>query len=119
MKRIALALLLFLPLAACTSNLAGSARDTAAALNGVIVAAQAQNQSCVTNPTAATCTLITKGIAAENALITATETYCGWSTTNPPAAGAVCVPVASGEALLTASIANATLFITEIKGVLK
>lgn len=98
-----------------------NARDVAAGLNGVLTTAQAQNlASCQANPTQSTCQLINRGVSGQNALITATETYCGWSTSAPPPDPTVqCVPVKSAEAALTAAIANATELTTEIKGVLK
>ena len=115
------------------SPLEQKARDTAAALSGSIVAAQAQYQtSCAANPKQEVCQLINRGVAGENALITAVETYCGWAPTNPsaPNAGApgapttaappdptaTCVPVKSAQAALQAAIANATALTLEIKG---
>jgi hypothetical protein len=102
------------------SPVQNNARDTSAALQGAIVAAQAQYQaSCTANAAQEACTTINKAVAAQNALITATESYCGWSTTNPPASPtAACVPVATAEAGLQTAIANATTFITQIKGIL-
>jgi 7-keto-8-aminopelargonate synthetase-like enzyme len=115
--------LLFVPLlaatlilSACHSTLQGTARDTAAALSGALVAAQAQNQeSCVPNPNQAICQTINKAIAANNALITATETYCGLVVTAMPNPAATCTPVSSAAAALTAAIANASPFVAEIQ----
>jgi len=110
--------LLALVLAACPSNVVTVARDTAAALQGAIIAAQSANQaSCTATPTGANCVLINKAISAENALITATEAYCGWSATAPPTnPQATCTPVSTLSGALNAAITNATTFITELKG---
>jgi hypothetical protein len=121
MKKLALSLLL--PLLVCLvacSPLEQQARNTAAALQGAIVAAQGQyHDTCTSNPKQNSCGIINNAISGENALITAVETYCGWSATNPPAdPNATCVPVKTAQAGLQAAIANATTFITELKGVI-
>jgi len=106
-----------LVLAGC-SPIEEKARDTAAALSGSIVAAQSQYQTtCAANPSQQVCQLINKGVAGENALITAVETYCGWSASvAAPDPTAPCVPVKSAEAGLEAAIANAAELTLEIKG---
>jgi len=100
------------------SPIENQARDTAAALSGSIVAAQTKYQAnCTANPSQQICGLINQGVSGENALITAVETYCGWSPTlAPPDATATCVPVKSAQAALQAAIANATALTLEIKG---
>jgi hypothetical protein len=100
------------------SPLEQKARDTAAALSGSIVAAQAQYQaSCAANPTQNVCQLINRGVSGENALVTAVETYCGWDTTvGPPDPTAQCVAVKSAQAALEAAIANAATLTLQIKG---
>ena len=110
-------------LAACImltgcSPLEQNARNTAAALQGVIVAAQAKyHDSCVANPSQTVCQQINNGVSGENALVTAIETYCGWSPTAPPSdPNATCVPVKSATAGLTAAISNANTLTIEIKG---
>ena len=117
--------LLALSLASCMVMLGcqpieNSARDTAAALSGSIVAAQSKYQtSCVANPSQSVCQLINKGVHGENALISPVETYCGWSVTlAPPDPTAVCVPVKSAQAGLQAAISNAAALTLEIKGAL-
>lgn len=106
-------------LAGC-SPIENRARDTAAALSGSIVAAQAKYQtSCAAHPAQGICQTINRAVSGENALITAVETYCGWSPTlAPPDPTAKCEPVKSAEAALQAAIANATLLTLEIKGTL-
>lgn len=106
-----------LPMMGC-SPIENQARDTAAALSGAIVAAQTQYQaSCVANPNQQVCQLIDQGVAGENALITAVETYCGWTATvAPPDVTAQCVPVKSAQAALEAAITNASTLTLEIKG---
>lgn len=114
---VGLLLVCFLPMLGC-SPIENQARDTAAALSGAIVAAQAQYEaSCVTNPNQQVCQLINRGVSGENALVTAVETYCGWTpSVAPPDATAECVPVKSAQAALQAAIANATTLTLEIKG---
>lgn len=121
MKRIALMplLLVCLILTAC-SPIEVSARNASAALQGLLVAAQAKyHDSCVADKTQSVCQLINKGVSGENALITAGETYCGWSTVAPPTdPNTKCVPVKNAKAALQAAIANATQLTLEIKGTL-
>jgi hypothetical protein len=118
-KFIVLIVILTMATVAC-SPLEQQARNTAAALQGVIVAAQAKyHDSCVGNPSQNVCQLINKGISGQNALITAGETYCGWSPSAPPAdPNAKCVPVKGAEAALRSGISNATQLTLEIKGAL-
>ncbi|MFZ1918328.1 MAG: hypothetical protein WAU58_12190 [Terriglobales bacterium] len=100
------------------SPIENRARDTAAALSGSIIAAQTKYQaSCAANANQEVCQLINRGVSGENALITAVETYCGWTPTQtPPDAAAACVPVKSMEAGLQAAITNAAALTLEIKG---
>jgi hypothetical protein len=106
-----------LPMLGC-SPLESQARDTAAALSGSIVAAQSKYQaSCTATPSQQVCQIIDQGISGENALITAVETYCGWTPTlAPPDPTATCVPVKSAQAALESAIANAATLALQIKG---
>jgi hypothetical protein len=110
---------LTMALTAC-SPLEQKARDTAAALSGVIVAAQQKYLvTCQNNPTQGVCQNINKGVSAENALITAVETYCGWSASPaPPDPNAKCVPVKGAAAALNAAVSNAATLTLQIKGAL-
>jgi hypothetical protein len=121
MKRIALFLIfaLMLSTVAC-SPLEQQARNTGAALSGALLAAQAQYLTqCQASPKDAPCLTINRGVDGQNALITATEAYCGWSQSVPPANGtATCVPVKGATAGLQTAINNANLFVTELKGVI-
>jgi hypothetical protein len=106
---------------ACES-LEQQARDTAAALGGAIAAAQTQYQTACTatvrdSSTATACTLINKAVAAQNALVTADEAYCGFSPGTPLTT--TCTPVKSAEAGLSAAISNATPFVTELKAIIQ
>jgi hypothetical protein len=102
------------------SPLENQARDTAAALSGSIVAAQTKYQaSCAANPAQEICVVINRGVSGENALITAIETYCGWSSANtPPDPSATCIPVKSAQAGLQVAISNAASLTLQIKGAL-
>lgn len=106
-----------LAMAGC-SPVESQARDTAAALSGSIVAAQTKYQSsCAANPSQQICGLINRGVSAENALITAVETYCGWApTAAPPDPTAKCAAVKSAQAALQVAIANAAQLTLQIKG---
>jgi hypothetical protein len=105
------------PMVGC-SPIENQARDTAAALSGSIVAAQTKYQpTCSANQNQQICQLINHGVAGENALITAVETYCGWAVNlAPPDPVAKCVPVKSAQTALQAAIANAASLTLQIKG---
>lgn len=120
MKRLWIVLTACILLIGC-SPLEQNARNTAAALQGAIVAAQtSQQSSCSANSQQESCIVITKAINGQTALVTSIEAYCGWSITNPPSdPNATCVPVKTAQAALETAIANATTFITELKGVIK
>lgn len=121
MKKLALlaTLTCTLILTACTP-LEQSARNTAAALQGALAAAQAQYQTeCTASPKDTPCTVINQAVSGQNALVTAVEAYCNWSQASPPANGTVpCVPVKSASAGLQTAINNANLFIVELKQIL-
>ena len=118
MKKLLLLPLLLL-LTGCPKD--KNARDTAAALKGLLATAQTQYQaSCQANSTQATCQTINRGVAAQNALITAIETYCSMAISpTPPPDSMPCTPVKSYESALTTAIANANQAITEVKTVIK
>ena len=121
-KLAALVLLPILLAALCgCPSVVNTARDTAAALNGAIVAAQTQHQaSCTANPTQTACTTINKAIDGQNVLVSAIQTYCGWSPATPPAnPQAACVPVSSALAGLNQAVANANTLIPEVKGLVQ
>lgn len=122
MRKTATLLILALTLVtvACTP-IEQQARNTAAALQGAIGAAQTQYETqCKLDATAAACVTINKAVSGQNALVTAVEAYCGWSQASPPQFGsATCVPVKGAEPALKTAIANANTFITELKGVIK
>lgn len=115
MKRITWILPILLLLTACPKD--KSARDVAASLSGILVAAQDEYAPvCVSNPTLSNCVVIHKGVAAQNVLITAIETYCGMQLSPiPPPADAKCSPVDSAKAALDLAISNANQAITDIK----
>jgi hypothetical protein len=115
-----LVLVVTLSLVACTP-IENQARDTIAALGGLLGAAQVQNQAaCQADNTQNVCVIINKAVAGQNALVTATEAYCGWSVTSPPGDPTTkCVPVKTALGALQTSISNANTFITELKGVVK
>ena len=119
MKKLSLLLAATIVLVGC--GLENNARDSAAALNGVLTSAQAQHLAeCQADPSMPHCQLIKRGISGQNALITATESYCGWSTTAPPPDPTTkCVPVKGAEAALKAAITNANELTLEIKGTVK
>lgn len=97
-----------------------AARNTAAALQGALVTAQAKYQTtCTATPTQSQCVEINQAVAGENALVTAVEAYCGWSQTSPPIVQTTtCVPVKTAAAGLQTAVNNGNLFVTELKGLL-
>lgn len=117
--KLGLVLIALVVLVGCP-KLEENARDTSAALQGAINAAQTQYKAtCQPNPNQNECQVINQAVSAQNALITATETYCGWNPSNPPAdPKAKCVPVQGAEAGLNSAIANANRMINEVKGVI-
>lgn len=120
MKKLCLLLPLLLVLAAC-QPIENSARDASAALGGAIKSAQAQHQDeCKANATLPACTLINRAVDGQNALVTATEAYCGWTTVAPPTDQTTkCVAVTSFKAGLQTAINNANSFVLQLKGVIK
>ena len=97
-----------------------NARDTAAALNGALTAAQFKYQdACIAEPKLNQCQIINRAVDGQNALVTAVEAYCGWSVTQPIDKTAKCIPVQSAQAGLQAALGNANLFITELKGLIQ
>ena len=120
MKRIMIVEVLLCMVMLGCSPLENQARDTAAALSGSIVAAQTKYQaSCAANPGQEICLVINRGVSGENALITAIETYCGWSPAiAPPDPSAKCAPVRSAQAGLQVAISNAASLTLQIKGAL-
>ena len=122
MRKIAVSLILVMTLAtvACTP-IEQQARNTAAALQGALSAAQAKYLTqCQANPKDQPCTVVNQAVAGQNALVTAVEAYCGWAQTNPPSNGTQpCVPVKSATAGLQTAVNNANLFIAELRGILQ
>lgn len=101
-------------------NIVANARDSAAALGGAIKSAQAQYQAeCIADNQKVDCQTINRAVQAQNLLITATETYCGWSPTVPPPTGQQCIPVATAKDGLTAAISNANAITLQLKGIIK
>jgi hypothetical protein len=117
--------LLWLPLIAITlacpgAQLEQTARDVSASLGGLLQTAQSEHQECLTDASSTTCHTIQRGVSGQNALVTALETYCSWSTTAPPPDSTTqCVPVASAQAALKSAISNANELTTEVKGTVK
>ncbi len=116
----ALALAFSLAMLAC-QPVEKTARDTAAALSGSIVAAQTRYQGqCQQTPTRDVCQLINRAVASQNALVSAVETYCGWQVSlAPPDPNAKCRPVKSAQAALETAITNAATITQQIKGAIQ
>jgi hypothetical protein len=122
MKKLIVITIATLLLAACPAgSLEKNARDVAAALGGELQTAQQQlATACQQDATQTPCVAVTRGVNAQNALITSLETYCGWPTAAPPPpVGTVCVPVKSAEGVLTVAITNANQLVSEVKGAIK
>ena len=115
-------LLIFaLLLAGCTS-LESNARDLAAASQGFIVTAQQKHTiECQATPLNDVCVTINKAVYAQNVLIDAVETYCGWPARPTPAqltaAGALpCKRVSGATATLQAAVNNLNAIMGDLKG---
>ena len=92
------------------------ARDTIGAMKGLLDSEQALHQSeCSINSKTILCDAIQRGAAAQNALVTVTEDFCGFNHAAPPAADAVCVPNKALAPSLQTAIGNVNLLIAEIK----
>lgn len=120
MKIVRLLIIVALTLGLAGCELEKQARDAAAALGGSLTSAQAKYQvSCAGNPSQPICQTINRAISAQNALITATQAYCGWNASLPPPdANAKCVPLKGAEAGFRAAIGNANQITKEIRGAL-
>ncbi len=120
MKAILIGAVALLLLMAGCSPIENNARDTAAALNGALTAAQFKYQDqCSAEPKLHQCDVISRAVDGQNALVTAVEAYCGWSIINPPLdKSAKCNPVKSAQTGLEAALGNANLFIAELKGLI-
>src|ERR1043166_5238089 len=115
MKKMLIGAVAVLLLTVACTPVEKSARDTAAALNGALTAAQFKSQdTCINEPKLHQCEIINRAVDGQNALVTAVEAYCGWSMNTPLNNGARCIPVQSAEAGLTAALENANLFIAEL-----
>lgn len=118
--RLVFVLAPLLILVACTPT-EEQARNSAAALKGAIEQAQTQyDATCHANNGQKPCQIINQAVNGQNALITAIEAYCGWSQAAPPPDGTQkCVPVKTAAEGLKTAVANADLFVVELKGVIK
>lgn len=131
----ALALLIALPIMlvaiGCTP-VEQKARNTEAALNGLITPLQAQYQASCSAPAnlqvnPQMCDLINRGVSAQNALATAAETYCGFAVAllpNDPALRASvlatnCVPQKNAKGLLVSATLNAGQIVLELRAAIK
>lgn len=115
MKRIAIAVLCLFMIGC--SPVENQARDSAAAIKGAIESAQSKYVStCRSDPTQQVCEVINKAVNAQNALITATEAYCGGTAQSPKEQK--CVPVKSATGALKTAILNANEITKELKGAL-
>lgn len=117
-KLLMVAVVALLGFTAACHTFEANARDTIAAANGAIVQAEVQYSiTCTSNPNQTVCVDINKAVAAQNAAITALETYCGFTSASK--AEDTCKPVKSFQPALTAALANLNQIVTELKGVTK
>lgn len=126
MKRIGIAviaILLLLPLAACTDKLAQAAYVTIVGAKAATDKAKTQHPECATAPTANACVIIAKAVSAKDTLIDAVEIYCAGPDfdagkgCNTPQKG---TPAATQAiAKLNAALATWTQAATDLKGVVQ
>jgi hypothetical protein len=99
-----------------------TARDSIAAFNGYLTTAVAKHDAACkadTKNALPVCQVIVRSVRAENAAVTALETYCQLSpgTGNDPSLP--CKPVKTAQAGLLAAIANMNQLSSEIQGAAK
>jgi len=120
-------ILLLLSLVLLTSGcspLENQARDLAATSQGVIQQAQKTHLAeCQANPTKPfPCVTINQAVAAQNALIDAAETYCGWPA-RPSVAelaaskGRTCARLQTASTALSAAVRNLNVLVKDLQGV--
>lgn len=122
--RTPLVLLAVVLLASGCSPLENQARDVAATSQGVIQQAQRTHLAeCQANPSKPfPCGTINQAVAAQNALIDAAETYCGWPA-RPSAAelaaskGKPCARLQSASQTLSAAVRNLNVLVSDLKKV--
>lgn len=120
MKIFAILLAVCLAVGGCP-KLEVSARDTAATAQGFIVQAQiVHGTECKTNPGLQTCLIINQAVGAQNTLIDAIETYCGWPARPTAeqlknASTLPCTRVASSQAALQAAVSNLNAILGDLK----
>lgn len=106
-----------LTIAGCNS-FASQARDSIAAFNGYLTAAQAKHtgECIVSKGELPVCDTLRRSDAAENAAIDALEAYCQIPPhTTFTGAGASCKPVTSLQGGLTAALAGISALTPDIK----
>ena len=106
-------------LAGCTP-LENSARDVAATAQGFIVQAQTLHQAeCAANPNLSVCQIINQAVGAQNTLIDAIESYCGWPARPSPAqlssATASCQRIKTFQAGLQTAVTNLDSTMSDLK----
>jgi hypothetical protein len=101
----------------CKSTPDQAARDVISSSNGVLVQAQAEYvATCKPNPSQRLCVLINQAGFAQNASITALETYCGFQLTPIlPDPSTVCVPQKNAQAALLTTVTNLKQLTGEIQ----
>lgn len=97
-------------MSACTP-LEQTARDLAATANGFITQAQSIHaKECHANPALKTCAIINQAVGAQNVLIDAAESYCGWPARPTPAelasATTSCARIKSATPALQTAVRN-------------
>jgi hypothetical protein len=109
--------LMVLGSAGCKETPDQIARDVLATSSGTLDQAQTEYLAeCQSNPGKQVCSLINKAGDAQNAAITALETYCGYQLTpTPPDPATQCVPVASAYGGLVTATTNLNQIIGELK----
>jgi len=120
-KYIPFLLLPALLLSGCQS-LEKTARDSIASFDGYLSAAVARHDvECKADAgnKLPVCLVIVRSIRAENATVTALETYCQLTPGTGKDPSLPCTPVASAQAGLTAAIQNMNQLSSEIKGAAK
>jgi hypothetical protein len=103
------------------SPLEQNARDVSAAAQGYIDQAQSIHQTeCVANPSLSVCQIINRAVDAQNALVDAVESYCGWPTRPTDqelaVATANCQKISTAQAALSTAVRNVDNLMGDLRG---
>jgi len=116
MKKLLL-LVLSLVLIACNQPIEQTARDSVATAKGYLDSARQHHPECQPNSTGAVCQIISRGVAAKDAVIDAVDIYC--ASPQYSEQGGPCAPNKDAAQKLKEALKNLSTIMTDVKGVVK